>query len=75
MSTAEDQSAAGAPFNYAAGASPRHLLLMPLARELPTLTPEHRRFVAGRSMRDVEPNVAVKVADPWGKPDAAMESE
>jgi hypothetical protein len=75
METAQDQSAAGAPFSYAARASPRHLLLTPLARELPKLTPQHRRFVAGRSMRDVEPNVAVKVADPWGRPDAAMEAE
>jgi len=74
METAQDQSATGAPFNYSAGASPRHLLLMPLARELPSLTPQHRRFVAGRSMRDVEASVAVKVADPWGKPDAAMEA-
>jgi hypothetical protein len=30
------------------------------------LTEDHRRFVAGRSMRDVEPNVVLKVRDPWG---------
>ncbi|HLZ82528.1 MAG TPA: DISARM system helicase DrmA [Caulobacteraceae bacterium] len=74
IETADDQSATGAPFHYAAGASPRHLLHMPLARELAKLTAPHQRFVAGRSMRDVEASVAVKVADPWGKPDAAMET-
>ena len=29
-------------------------------------TTTERYFVAGRSMRDVEPNVALKVKDPYG---------
>ena len=30
------------------------------------LAAPHQRFIAGRSMRDVEPNVALKVRDPNG---------
>jgi Helicase conserved C-terminal domain len=44
-----------------------HLLRDPLDIGLPNLEPEHRIFTAGRSMRDVEPNVILKVRDPFGR--------
>jgi hypothetical protein len=39
---------------------------MPLAPEIENLSADHQRFVAGRSMRDVEANVTVNPRDPWG---------
>jgi len=66
--TVEEQTAGGSAFNYARGTSPHHLLHMPLAKELANLEKPHRRFVAGRSMRDVEAAVSLKVQDPWGMP-------
>ena len=42
------------------------LLHVPLDPVLDNLTPEHRAFVAARSMRDVEPNVLLRVRDPFG---------
>ena len=66
--TVEEQTSGGSVFNYARGTSPHHLLHMPLARELDNLPNSHRRFVAGRSMRDVEAVVSLKVQDPWGMP-------
>ena len=39
---------------------------MPLEPGIENLPAPHRRFVAGRSMRDVEANVALKVKDPHG---------
>jgi hypothetical protein len=41
---------------------------MPLEPGLPNLSPQHRLFVAGRSMRDVESSVLLKVKDPQGRP-------
>ena len=67
MATAEDQSAGGNVFAYARNKSPNRLLHMPLAPEIPNLTPAHQLFIAGRSMRDVEPSVTLKVKDPDGK--------
>jgi hypothetical protein len=46
---------------------PHRLLHMPLAPEIPNLSPPHQRFVAGRSMRDVEPSVPVQPRDPRGQ--------
>jgi hypothetical protein len=66
--TVEEQTVGGSAFNYARGTSPHHLLHMPLAKELANLEKPHRRFVAGRSMRDVEAAVSLKVQDPWGMP-------
>lgn len=51
---------------YTRAGGPRHLLYPPLHPALPNLPPAHRQFVAGRSMRDVEPNVCLKVRDPRG---------
>lgn len=66
ITTAEDQAAGGNTFAYARKKSPHRLLHMPLEPDLPNLAEDHRRFIAGRSMRDVEPSVALKVRDPWG---------
>ncbi|ESY81788.1 helicase [Mesorhizobium sp. LNHC221B00] len=66
IDTADDQAAGGNAFAYAKKKSPHRLLHMPLEPEIENLAPPHRRFVAGRSMRDVESNVALKVKDPHG---------
>ncbi len=66
VSTADTQAAGGNAFAYARKKSPHRLLHMPLELEIQNLDEPHRRFVAGRSMRDVEPNVALKVKDPYG---------
>jgi hypothetical protein len=64
----DEQSAGGNVFGYANRQSPHRLLHMPLAPEIPNLSAPHQRFVAGRSMRDVEPSVAVHPRDPKGQP-------
>jgi len=66
IATAEAQTASGNTFSYARRKSPRRLLHMPLEREWDNLDPPHKRFLAGRSMRDVEPSVTLKVRDPRG---------
>jgi hypothetical protein len=63
----DEQSAGGNIFGYANKQSPHRLLHMPLAPEIPNLSPPHQRFVAGRSMRDVEPSVPVQPRDPRGQ--------
>jgi hypothetical protein len=68
IETAEEQTAEGSEFAYRKLKSPHRLLHMPLEPEIADLAEPHRRFVAGRSMRDVEPNVALKVKDPSGSP-------
>ncbi len=67
VTTADEQSAGGNSFAYSKKKSPHRLLHMPLEPEIGNLPEPHRRFVAGRSMRDVELNVAIKVRDPNGK--------
>jgi hypothetical protein len=66
IETADEQAAGGNAFSYAKRKSPHRLLHMPLEPEIANLAEPHRRFVAGRSMRDVEPNVSLKVRDPHG---------
>jgi hypothetical protein len=66
IETADTQAAGGNVFGYADQKSPHRLLHMPLAPEIPNLSAAHARFVAGRSMRDVEPNVALNPRDPQG---------
>jgi hypothetical protein len=44
----------------------KRLLSYPLDPRNRLLTPSHQRFEAARSMRDVEPNVALKLRDPYG---------
>ncbi|TXL71270.1 hypothetical protein FHP25_30870 [Vineibacter terrae] len=64
--TADEQAAGGNVFAYARRKSPHRLLHMPLEPEIANLAEPHRHFVAGRSMRDVEPSVTLKVRDPYG---------
>ncbi|KAF2991451.1 DISARM system helicase DrmA (plasmid) [Methylocystis sp. MJC1] len=66
IETSDEQTAGGNAFAYAKKKSPHRLLHMPLEPEIGNLAEPHRRFVAGRSMRDVEPNVTLKVRDPHG---------
>jgi hypothetical protein len=68
IATADEQAAGGSEFAYGKKKSPHRLLHMPLEPEIGNLSEAHRRFIAGRSMRDVEPNVALKVKDPHGNP-------
>lgn len=46
--------------------SDHRLLNYPLDPRLQTLSPEHQKFESARSMRDVEPNVELKLRDPYG---------
>ena len=67
MLVAEQQTSGGDPFSYAKGA--QRLLHDPLDPALPNLMPPiHRDFTAGRSMRDVEATVLLKVRGPHGEP-------
>jgi hypothetical protein len=66
--TADEQTEGGATFRYYRAKSPHRLLHQPLEAGVDNLPPNHRRFLAGRSMRDVEPAVLLKVKDPSGKP-------
>jgi hypothetical protein len=66
IETADEQASGGNVFGYAGQKSPHRLLHMPLAPEIPNLSIAHARFVAGRSMRDVEPSVALNPRDPHG---------
>jgi hypothetical protein len=68
IETAREQSKGGNTFGYAWKKSPHRLLHMPLEPVVDNLNAQHRRFLAGRSMRDVEPDVAMIVKDPWGNP-------
>jgi hypothetical protein len=65
ITVAAEQTAAGAAFTYAD--RPQRLLQPPLDPVLPNLTPAHRRFQAGWSMRDVEPAVLVTPRGPDGE--------
>jgi hypothetical protein len=73
IDTAREQTKGGSAFGYAWKKSPHRLLHMPLDQGLENLAPAHRRFVAGRSMRDVEPDVPMNVKDPWGNPIASAD--
>ena len=66
IETSDEQAAGGNAFAYSKKKSPHRLLHMPLEPEIANLAEPHRRFVAGRSMRDVEPSVTLKVRDPHG---------
>ena len=67
MVTVDDQLAGGNAFAYSKRKSPHRLLHMPLEPGIENLAEPHRRFIAGRSMRDVEPSVTLKVKDPEGR--------
>lgn len=61
-----EQTAVGGQFTYSE--SGKRLLHAPLDAGLENLSAPHQRFVAGRSMRDVEHAVHLKVRDPRGQP-------
>jgi hypothetical protein len=67
LQTVTDQTAGGDSFAYARAKSPRRLLHAPLDTGIDNLSASHRLFIAGRSMRDVEPSVTLKVRDPQGR--------
>ncbi len=64
--TAEERTVGGSAFAYSHKKSPQRLLHQPLEADLEGLPAAHQRFVAGRSMRDVEAAVRMKVKDPNG---------
>jgi hypothetical protein len=67
LRTADEKTSSGTGLTYAAGNSARRLLQYPLDPTAIQL-PRHRRsFEAARSMRDVEPNVLLKVKTPHGE--------
>ena len=67
IEVAAQQTAGGDPFRYGVGS--QRLLHQPLDPALPMLTPSiHQAFTAGRSMRDVEATVLLKVRGPNGEP-------
>jgi hypothetical protein len=68
MDTVDLQTAGGSPFRYREAKSPQRLLHQPLELGVDNLPPAHKRFLAGRSMRDVEPPVQLKVRAPRGEP-------
>ncbi|NKB58545.1 MAG: hypothetical protein GKS00_19625 [Alphaproteobacteria bacterium] len=67
IQVAEEQTESGQNFAYTWRGGKQWLLYPPLHNALPNLSKEHQRFVAGWSMRDVEPTVQLKVCDPWGQ--------
>jgi hypothetical protein len=71
VATAAELTANGGPFFY--GRTAQRLLHVPLDPAIPNLSRAHQRFVAGRSMRDVEPNAVLKLRDPYNNPIAGAE--
>ena len=65
IAIADEQVQAGGRFTY--DDRPQRLLNPPLDPVLDNLSPAHRRFRAGWSMRDVEPGVLVKPRGPGGE--------
>ncbi|HEY8124532.1 MAG TPA: DISARM system helicase DrmA [Methylocystis sp.] len=68
LETADVQTAGGGAFCYSAAKSPHRLLHQPLEAGVDNLLPAQRHFLCGRSMRDVEVGVLLKVRDPNGSP-------
>jgi len=67
IATETEQTSGGDSFTYAGANLPRRLLIAPLDPRLEELRPAHQRFVASRSMRDVEANVTLKILGPDGQ--------
>lgn len=65
LATADEQTGTGGRFYYGHPRD-RALLHQPLDPLLDSLAPDHRRFVAGRSMRDVEHATPLKIVDAHG---------
>ena len=71
IATVAELTANGGPFFY--GQKAQRLLHVPLDPAIQNLSRAHQRFVAGRSMRDVEPNAMLKLRDPYNNPIAGAE--
>ena len=67
LDTVDEQTAGGGSFRYRESRSPQRLLHQPLELGIDNLAPAHKRFLAGRSMRDVEALVQLKVRAPKGE--------
>jgi Helicase conserved C-terminal domain len=65
---ADAQTISGEPFRYGRYNSAQSLLHGSLDPSMPSLSLDHRLFVAERSMRDVEHNAILKVLSPTGGP-------
>ena len=68
IATNSEQTSNGDSFTYGAASLPRRLLIAPLDPRGNDMSPGHQRFVASRSMRDVEPNVTLRILGPNGQP-------
>ena len=68
IETVETQTAGGGAFRYSEAKSPQQLLHQPLEAGVDNLPSAHKQFISGRSMRDVEAGVLLKVRDPNGAP-------
>ncbi len=68
LNTVEKQTVGGQGFAYARGSVEARLLQEVLGKGVDDLDAEHQKFRAGRSMRDVEPPVPLKIKDPYGGP-------
>ncbi|MGH7058599.1 MAG: hypothetical protein ACREFZ_12155, partial [Acetobacteraceae bacterium] len=65
IATADNQTASSGKLTYGTPHD-KALLHDPLDPLLDSLAPSHRRFTAGRSMRDVEHSAALRVIDHYG---------
>lgn len=68
LNTVERQTVGGQGFVYSKASPEGRLLQEVLGKGVDDLDADHRRFRAGRSMRDVEPPVPLKIKDPYGNP-------
>ncbi len=62
----EKQTVGGQGFVYSKAPAEGRLLQEVLGKGVDDLDADHRKFRAGRSMRDVEPPVPLKIKDPYG---------
>ena len=67
IATVHERRSGGDTLFYARKKTPNRLLHMPLEPGLANLPAQHQLFIAGRSMRDVESSVLLKVKDPQGR--------
>ena len=66
LDTVEKQTVGGQGFVYSKASAEGRLLQEVLGKGVDDLDADHRKFRAGRSMRDVEPPVPLKIKDPYG---------
>lgn len=68
LNTVGKQTIGGQGFVYSKASPEGRLLQEVLGKGVDDLDADHRKFRAGRSMRDVEPPVPLKIKDPYGNP-------